>query len=227
MKKFIKNYAKKGIWIIVILAMLICSIYLLYSHFSNADQSKEKAPITKRADVKEKIDATQFGEVKTTITTEMINEGLKEMGLLITSEYYFTQVEEYKKTKTVLKFFTSESNFTFSYDGVVSAGLDFSQIKVEKDDENKIVTVTMPKSAIQYVDIDHNSFQQYSESEGLWNPITVADYNDSMNEFADAAKAKAIEKGITNKADENAKKIVSNFVTKMVGNEYQVNIVVQ
>ena len=227
MKEKVKRYGAKVFWVIVIIAMLTCSICMLYNHFLNANQPKEKAPITKRADVKEKIDTTQFGEVQTTITTEMINEGLKDMGLLITSEYYFTQVEDYKKTKTVLKFFTSESNFTFSYDGVVSAGLDFSKIKVEKDDDSKTVKISMPKSSIQFVDIDYNSFKVYSESEGLWNPITVTDYNDSMNEFADKAKSKATEKGITNKADENAIKIVTNFVTEMVGNEYQVDIVAQ
>jgi hypothetical protein len=50
----------------------------------------------------------------------------------------------------------------------------------------------------------------------LWNPTSIEDYNDSLVDLKKSAKDKAIEKGVLDKADENAKAIIQNFVTGMV-----------
>jgi hypothetical protein len=98
----------------------------------------------------------------------------------------------------------------------VTAGVDFNDISVEKDDTDKVITITVPQSQIQYIDIDYDSFKIYSEKDGLWNPTSIEDYNDSLVDLKKNAEDKAIEKGVLDKADENAKAIIKNFVTGMV-----------
>lgn len=164
-------------------------------------------------------------EVEKEVTQEVIQDGLNSMGVLVTEEYYFTMVENYVKSKTFMKFITTESSFIYSYDGVVTAGIDFSAIEVTKDDDNKKIIVKIPASEIQNVDIDFNSFKIYSEKEGMWNPIKMSDYNDSLVELKDAAINKAKERNILKAADDEAKQIITNFISGFVDkSEYQIVI---
>jgi hypothetical protein len=213
-----KEKLGKILYPIICVAALIGIIGLISSYFLETDDIGSAASTTTEpsATKEDETNSNRYVKVKTTITSETLEDGLRDMGVLITQEYYFTQVENYEKTKTIMKFFTSSSNFIYSYDGVVSAGVDFNNISVEKDDTGKVITITVPQSEIQYVDIDYDSFKIYSEKDGLWNPTSIEDYNDSLVDLKKSAKDKAIEKGVLDKADENAKAIIQNFVTGMV-----------
>ena len=145
---------------------------------------------------------------------EMIREGLANMGTLITLEYDFTQVETYTKEKNIL-FITSSSEFVYSYDGSVLAGVDFEKIGIETDEERHAILVKMPKSEIQSVNIDKNTFKIYSERESLWNPLKLEDYNISLIDFENAAKEKALERGVLERADASARNLVGEFITSL------------
>jgi hypothetical protein len=207
---------RKIIYAVVWAVILLVIIWLIADHFSGGKNTRNDATATEAAEEKRTQIVEKFVEVEKTITADVLQDGLNDMGVLITEEYYFTQVENYEKTKTILNFFTSSSNFIYSYDGVVTAGIDCGEISVEKDDENQIITITVPPAEIRYIDIDYDSFQMYSEKEGLWNSMSMEDYNDSLSEFEDLAKENAINKGVLEKADENAKTIIENFVTGMI-----------
>jgi hypothetical protein len=205
---------------------MIGIIWLLTDYYSREDDdASAPSATTQLSETQEnKTNANRYEKIKTTITSETIQDGLREMGVLITQEYYFTQVENYEKTKTILKFITSSSNFIYSYDGVVTAGVDFNNISVEKDDEGKVITIAVPQSEIQYIDIDYDSFKKYSEKDGLWNPISIEDYNASLVDLEKSAKEKAIDKGVLDKADENARNIIQNFVSGIVDDsDYTIN----
>ncbi|MBO4825556.1 MAG: DUF4230 domain-containing protein, partial [Lachnospiraceae bacterium] len=148
-----------------------------------------------------------------------------EMGTLITQEYYFTQVEEYTNTE---KFwiFDSTASFTYSYDGVVAAGIDCSQITVVKDDEKKVITITIPKAEITSVTIDNDSFKKYEEKNGLWNKVTTDKFNDSMAAFKETAKNNAVAKGLLENADKSAEQMIVSFAKSVSTDaEYKIETV--
>lgn len=149
-------------------------------------------------------------KVEVKIDTKVIEDGLREMGTLITQEYYFTQLEEYTNTE---KFwiFDSTASFTYSYDGVVAAGIDCSKITVVKDDEKKIITIKIPKAEITSVTIDNDSFKKYEEKNGLWNKVTTDKFNDSMAAFKQKAQENAVSRGLLDNADESAEKMILSF----------------
>lgn len=156
-------------------------------------------------------------EVEKEISAEILQDGLNDMGILITEEYYFTEVVSFSSIKNLLKTdiklpFT-ESSYLASYDGTVSAGIDFSAISVAKDDSAYRITVYLPKSEIQGVTIDPNSFELYSEKVGFGNPLSVEDFNQSLTTLEETAKTKAVEKGLLERADENARTVISNFIS--------------
>ena len=158
-------------------------------------------------------------KVLVTMNVETIEDGLENMGVLVTQEYYFTQVETYTKEKKILNFINSESGFTYSYDGKVTAGIDFGKITVTRDEETKTLKVEIPYSELQATDIDRDSFQIYSEKESLWNSLNMEDYNMSMAEFEETAERKAIDSGILERSNEQAKELIRNFITNMPGTE--------
>ena len=186
----------------IIIAICLCIDYAQLS--KNTNPPDDAAATASSAPKEEKI--------LVTVNTEILEDGLQNMGTLITQEYYFTQVETYTKEKKVLGFIDSSSEFTYSYDGIVTAGINFEDVHIEKNDRDKTLTVKIPPSELQSVNIDKNTFKIYSESDSLWNPMGLEDYNLSLSSFEDTAKKKALESGILERSDEQAKKLVENFL---------------
>ncbi len=209
-----QNYIYLGIIALSVIVMIVLGID--YSLDKKAEKQDTEIPQT--ASLKPKED-----KVRVTVNTEIIEDGLGDMGFLVTQEYYFTQVETYTKEKKVLKFFDATSELAYSYEGSVTAGVDFERIKVKKDDENKVIMVEIPKAEIQTVIIDKESFKAYSEKESMWNKFNMEDYNLSLVEYEKAAKEKAIENGILDRAQEQAEVLVLNFISRQQGvSDYQI-----
>lgn len=175
-------------------------------------------------------------EVEKEITAEIIEDGLRSMGTLITQEYYFTEVGDYESTKTWStkifgkeisgKVWGSDSKFCIQYDGTVSAGVDFSAVTVTRDADKKLVTVALPKAAVYNVSIDFDSFRLLGEKESLLNKTSVADYNNVLKELQSNATVKAKERGLLEQADKNAALTVKNFAVSLIGDTgYTVKVV--
>ncbi|SDZ77081.1 Protein of unknown function [Pseudobutyrivibrio sp. ACV-2] len=201
-----KTLNRLGITLIILLG--IASIYLIITSHLNSDDSNSSF---------QNLVPKSYDETNTSYTTDfsIIEDGLNDMGFLITQEYYFTQVEEYTKEKQIA-FWTSKSSFTYSYDGVVEAGVDFSKIKVSVDDNNKVITITIPDSEVHTVTVDENSFKEYDSDNKFWNPIKPKDFNNAQKEFKENAKKNALSKGLLDKADTQAKTIIANFVSQLI-----------
>ena len=193
---------------LAVIAVCIVAILILCIDFSKNNKKEDTTPdtATTAASLEKKED------VVITVNVETIKDGLKNMGTLITQEYYFTQVETYSKEKNIIWIFNSTSEIAYSYDGTVTAGVDFEKIEITKDDASKTIFVDIPDSEIQAVNIDKSTFKVFSEKDSLWNPIKLEDYNLSLAQFEEAAKEKALKNGIIERSDEQAKALIGNFI---------------
>ena len=195
----------------IYLAIIVtCIIVILYLCIDFSRNSHKEQPVSNTATTAASLEKKD--NVVITVNVETIQDGLQNMGTLITQEYYFTQVETYTKEKNVLGFIPSSSEIAYSYDGTVTAGVDFEGIIISKDEASKTIYVDIPDSEIQTVNIDKNTFKVYSEKDSLWNPMKLEDYNVSLAEFEEAAKKKALDSGIIQRSDEQAKALISNFI---------------
>ncbi len=203
--KQVKNIIYIGIIVVAVIAMIILGTDYLKNRSNTEEINTEDLQVTA---VKPKKD-----RVLVTVSTETLQDGLANMGILITQEYYFSQVERYSKQKDIITgLITASSEFMYSYEGSVMAGIDFEKIKISKDDDTKTITVDLPESEIQTVSIDKDTFKKYSEKESIWNPLKLEDYNLSLAEFENAAKQKALDSGILERSDEQAQNLVMNFI---------------
>ena len=108
----------------------------------------------------------------------------------------------------------------------MAAGIDCSQITVVKDDEKKVITITIPKAEITSVTIDNDSFKKYEEKNGLWNKVTTDKFNDSMAAFKETAKNNAVAKGLLENADKSAEQMIVSFAKSVsTDSEYKIETV--
>ena len=98
---------------------------------------------------------------KNKVESRTVAFGLRDIGELVTQAGYFTTVQATTDARTLFGFdipFT-KSKYIYSYDGIVKAGLDFSQIEVAVNDEAKIATVKLPEIKVLDVTIDNDSLK--------------------------------------------------------------------
>ena len=198
---------KNIIYLSVIGIALLLSLILSISFIAG----RKAAPAAEKPQPTATIEKKEDKAV-VTVNIETVEDGLKDMGTLITQEYYFEQVETYTKSKKVAWIFDSTSEIAYSYKGTVTAGIDFTKIEMEKDEDTKTVKVTIPPSEIQNIDVDTSSFKVFSEKESLWNPIKLEDYNLSLQEFEKKAEQNALDNGILERSDKQAELLINGFI---------------
>ena len=226
---------KKTKLLIALIGLIVIAIaVLLIVHAARGGKSSAlTTAVTPRPSaeviVREK-EVEKIVTVEKEISAEILRDGVREVGVLVTDEYYFTEVVSFSSIKKFWKIDLgiTESSYLASYDGVVRAGVDLTGAEVAKDDAQKRITVTIPAAEIQGVDIDPESFQLYSEKAGLGNHISAEDFNNSLVELEATARDKAIERGLLERADENARVLIRNLIGALVDlNEYSLVFVTE
>lgn len=159
---------------------------------------------------------TDNGITKSTafISSEVIKEQFVEIGEIATEEYYYTEVGTYDNQKSIgdMNIPFTESSCVYSYDGLIKAGIDFTQAEVEKDNLKKLITVTIPESKILSSELNEDSFKIFNEKSSIFNPIKAENINDTNKALKQKAEDEAIRKGLFGRADENAKVLVESFL---------------
>ena len=218
--------------LIVVIAAAILGIVIFWLIRGGSQKVSEQVPVPKPSTDSFVPAAPKLIEIEKEISVDTVEDGLRDMGILITDEYYFTEVVSFSSVKkffkTDIKLTFTESSYLAGYDGVITAGPDFTATRVEKDEAAKTVTVILPKSQIRNVDIDPDSFKLFSEKQGFTNPLSASDFNSSLIELENTARQKALEKGILQRADENAVAIVTNFIGNLIDmSVYHVKVVTE
>ena len=218
--------------LIIVIAAAILGIVVFWLSRGGGQMVSEQVPVPKPSTDSFVPAAPKLIEIEKEISVDTVEDGLRDMGILITDEYYFTEVVSFSSVKkffkTDIKLSFTESSYLAGYDGVITAGPDFTATRVEKDEAAKTVTVILPKSQIRNVDIDPDSFKLFSEKQGFTNPLSAQDFNSSLVELENTARQKALEKGILQRADENAVAIVTNFIGNLIDmSVYHVKVVTE
>lgn len=208
---------KPGGWIAAALLLLLLVgggvFFATKRHYENKTTVEYiQVPVEKETIVEVPV------ETKTVITGEMMQEKLREIGELATEEYAYTEVGTYDSSMSVQIFGygvsipLTQSKFIYSYDGIIKAGIDFTHITVEKNEETGRVTVTLPKAVILSSELDEDSFELYDERNNIFNPFSVSDVNTTNRTLKTSAEDKAISKGLLTRADANAKALISGLL---------------
>ena len=156
----------------------------------------------------------EFTRTNSKVSSDTITFGLRNIGELATQAGYFTNVQTIMNSREVFGVtipFT-QSKYIFSYNGIVKAGFNFSDVHVDKDDVHKKLIVTLPEAYILSAQIDENTFKVYDESRNVFTPLKLEKINQSLVELKEQAKKNAIANGILEAARSNAEILLKGFL---------------
>ena len=140
--------------------------------------------------------------------------GLRNIGELATQAGYFTSVQTIKQSRDILGITVplTQSNYIFSYDGVIKAGFDFEQVKLNVNELTHVITVTLPEPQVLSVEVDENSFKLYNDGENIFTPLKMSSVNAAMGELKKTARETAIRNGLLDNAVTNAELLLKGFL---------------
>lgn len=192
---------------ILLFIVIIIAILLIGMHFANrGGRIKEN--------VKDGIIGNE-GEV-TTISEMQIEEVFK-ISELQTADYIYNAVAKvYEEDGKTLKYHVA-------YEGTVKAGIDFSAIDVNVDNENKIITIKVPEVTIQDAIVDAGSLEYIFEKDKYNTENVFKEAYDICQKDLDNRAAN--EKELLDLARENAKQVIEAMVTpwvEQINAEYKV-----
>ena len=151
------------------------------------------------------------------ITTDLISQQLVDVQELATVDYYYTNMGRYENQ---LNFYGWQVPFTtkrfiVSYDGVIKAGIDLSELRVSI--QGTTITVHLPEARILSHEIPEDSIEIFDETHNIFNQISLSDYTGFAGDQREAMEQRAIEGGLLTRAQERARSAVTELLTLMPG----------
>lgn len=147
----------------------------------------------------------------------LLDFGFRDVGFLVTQEWYGKMLEVSSKDRKLFDTISipfTESKIIFSMDIEVLAGINFEKIeyKIIEENKKKKIIINLPHSVIYIKYPVDGTFESYLESESWFTNINSKDQQKLRDNITQEGEKKAIESGILNKADENAKRIITNMI---------------
>ena len=137
--------------------------------------------------------------------------GVEAIGELATQSAYCTEVEVTEASRELFGVtipFT-QSKYIYSYDVVIKAGLDFTDVSWSEQDGT--IRVTLPEIRVLSNEIDLDSLKVYHEDESLFRNITLEENNAALADLKARAEQDAIGNGLLEEARDNAQQILTAF----------------
>jgi hypothetical protein len=153
------------------------------------------------------------------ITGDLLASRLRSVQELVTVSYYYTNMGRFENQVDFYGWkvpFTTKS-FIVSYDGVIKAGVDLEQLQVSIGGGE--VTVTLPESRIISHEIPEDSLEVFDESDNLFNHITIEDYTAFTRDQKSAMEQRAVDGGLLDRANQEARTAVDSLLRIMPGLE--------
>lgn len=163
------------------------------------------------------------------VSDEKITEiGFENVGELATQSVTTTTVRV--ETKDLKLFNVSipltQSKYIYTYNTTIKAGINFSDVKWQlgdTDDTSHNIYVDIPEVKTLSADIDLDSFKVLHEENNIFSPITLTEHNDSLIQLRENALSDAINSGLYDRALDNAKTILTSFISQVYpSNEYSI-----
>ncbi len=137
---------------------------------------------------------------------------MQEISDLATYKYAYTNTASQESNLKIKNWnipFTTK-RFLVRYDGEIKAGVDLSKVSVSVTEN--LIEISMPKAAILSHEIDEKSLEVLDETKNLFNRIQIEDYNTFQTEQKKICEEYALERGLLDKAYDNAKKVITEMI---------------
>ena len=137
----------------------------------------------------------------------------EDIGELATQVAYSTNVGVMDKSRDLfgISIPFTQSKYIYSYDYIIKAGLNFEDLNYKVNEISKTITVELPEIKVLSNEVDIDSLKVYHEDESIFTQIKLGDNNSQMKEMREEAEEHAIENGVLEGAEENAKVLIMSY----------------
>lgn len=217
--------------IIAVVALIAALSLSLKGYMSAAEQYQSTIKELEEENERLSDPIVQYEVASKEVNIELITSEIRDIGELATIEYLYTDAGKFEDPaklfgKEVPFSFTTKS-FIAKWDGIIKAGVNVDEIEVEIDEFNKEIIVHIPEAEILSHEIDEESIQTLDEKNGLFNPIKVDDIREFDVINKEAMEQRAIDKGLLDKAYENAKTVIYKLIDTGVVEELEYSIIIK
>lgn len=157
------------------------------------------------------------------ITGSIVSDQLHSLQQLVTAEYFYTNSGKYESQKQVtivgqnVNIPLTGNRFIVAYDGCIKVGISMDEAKIVVDDAARTVTVTLPPSRVLAHETYEDTLVVLDETTNIFNPITISDYSEFVDQQKDSMEQKAIGHGILTRADSEAQALVKSCLSLLPG----------
>ena len=150
------------------------------------------------------------------MTVSTLKEYTAPASELITYKYYYTDTGEYEKNQTwggIDLPFTKDKSI-YVYSGVISAGIDVSDIKYVVDEGNMKIIVAMPEPKIIAHEMDADAFKSYDVSKSIFTESSLDNYADFQSNLQKTQEDKLnSNKEFWDSVKSNAENVIKDILT--------------
>lgn len=153
---------------------------------------------------------------------------LKTICDLATIKSFYHNVADYEEEASGLFGFmgVGYKKFWMEYTGVIEAGIDFSEVRLDSSDETGIIKVYVPDAQIINADVENTSISTTAQETGIFTDVTLEDESDALWHAQVEMKENAMQnKALLNQAKERAKQLIKEYIVnqgKLLGKEYHI-----
>lgn len=145
----------------------------------------------------------------------ILDFGFNDVGELVTQEWYGRILEDSSDDRKIFKKISipfTTSRLIFSLDVEVLAGIDFRKIDYKISKDHSKITVILPKAKIyKYYQVP-KTFKTYLDEESIFTNISSGKRHELEDVIVEKGKKKALDSGLLEKADNNAKILVEQMI---------------
>ena len=118
----------------------------------------------------------------------------------------------------------TQSKYIYSYDIVIKAGFDFTEIEWEIKDT--AITVRLPEAKILSSELKWDSFKLYHEDESIFKQIKMEENNEALKNLVQNAETDAVANGLLDNARSNAETVLRGFFGNVYNlEEYEIRFI--
>lgn len=163
-----------------------------------------------------------FFEPKAELTNTVVSRQLETMQDLTTAREKDYGFEEFSEGNIA---HVNQKKFTMFYSYEIRAGVDLSKAKIAVDNDNHVISITLPKADLQSVSVDPDSLRFFDEQTSLFNDAEVSDTAAALQDAKKTAANKATKSDLLKEADKQAKKVVQNAYAQIAKTDgYKVKV---
>ncbi len=158
---------------------------------------------------------------KETVDTNFLINTLQKSSELTTAKLNYTGLSKFEDSGIA---FLNRADYRMIYRATARIGINVDEVKIDSDDNNKIIYVSIPKAQVQDVKVDTTSIEFFDQKFALFNVNEKEDQNKAIALAEEEAKKEINKMGGLKMADDQSAALIKGILANAIPDGYKIEI---